>query len=197
MGSVMHPRGPAGAQAYWRRRVVVFTLLAAFGGVVLWSSGSPASKSRAAADGSPAATAQGEFDPGSKASPGLPECAPENLVFSVAGEKTVAVDGTQSLVMTVTNADTVACVADLGPEAFSLRITSGKDPIWSTMDCPEWGPNASPSLDPNGTWQWTTTWPVQRSRQCDLLSAKLGPGTYVASASVVGSAVGKLVMQLR
>lgn len=146
---------------------------------------------------SPATTAAPQPPPTTSAPPPTPACTEVKTRVEVSGPKQVKVGTTAELVVTTTNASAAPCVLTLSAQTFRLVITSGSDEIWSTRDCPGWGPEGQFTVAPGGNVEWRTTWDRHRSRTgCRVVPDDLLAGTYVATATLTGSTPGRHVMLL-
>ena len=81
---------------------------------------------------------------------------------------------------------------------FELRISSGKDQIWSTVDCKSIIKPISHRLGSEHAIAWSLTWDGKRSKSdCRSAREALRPGTYLVTAQLQGAAPVQLPMRLR
>lgn len=125
----------------------------------------------------------------------LPKCDPAKLHVAVTGPTVVDRDDAAAISVGITNALPVECA--LSTKTFELRIYSGTDRIWSTLDCPAGVPDKAVRLGPAKAQQWKFSWPTKRSAAGCKLVDNLRPGTYVATAVVEGAKPAQHVMRLR
>lgn len=125
----------------------------------------------------------------------LPTCDPAKLHVAVTGPKVVDRDAAAAISVGITNALPIECA--LSTKTFELRIYSGTDRIWSTLDCSAGVPEKAVRLGPAKSQLWKFSWPTKRSSAGCKLVDNLRPGTYVATAVVEGAKPAQHVMQLR
>ncbi|MDO5287929.1 MAG: hypothetical protein Q4G45_14085 [Actinomycetia bacterium] len=124
-------------------------------------------------------------------------CAKNQVVVAVSGPKRVKVDTRADLLVSVSNSGQVPCSLTLSAATFRLQITSGSDEIWSTLDCPSWGPEGIFTVQPGESVEWRMSWERRRSqRGCTVVPGDLGAGTYVATAQYAEGPSGRHVMLL-
>ncbi len=190
------------ATVFWQRRAVVGLLLVALvAGLTValasWrnrasaaesAGGPPATAASATTGASPAQSPA--TSPAASVSPTAPAsaapaitCDVAQLVLRVSGPERVKAGTQAGLVVTFTNVGTDTCILPLNPQTFLLKITSGTDEIWKSIDCAGWGPDSSTTLAPGQTLEWTMSWNRHRSNKCTVVAGDLLPGTYVATAS--------------
>ncbi|TMR89643.1 hypothetical protein EJK15_59600, partial [Nonomuraea basaltis] len=131
--------------------------------------------------------------------PGEP-CAEEDLVLSLQGGKdqVYAGDVQPSFIVMLVNAGPVMCVADVGPRAMEIRITSGADRIWSSADCVSGVGTDMKQLQRGVPYVRTLTWDRTRSsNECRQAPPAALPGTYVATVRLGELRGGKNVFHLR
>ena len=112
-------------------------------------------------------------------------CTPAEVVPGITGATRVNTGRTVNLFVTLTS--TANCVIDFGSAGFEIRIYSGADRIWSSNDCSTHQPSGRSTLAPGKAWGYTIEWNTKRSLgNCQLDTAFLLPGTYVATAVLSG-----------
>ncbi|WP_234401906.1 hypothetical protein [Thermobifida halotolerans] len=109
-------------------------------------------------------------------------CRPGDVVVTVESDRDDYAAGVHpAFTLTLVNTGTKTCTAEVGTKTLELRITSGDDRIWSSLDCVE-NRTAEPvelrrgvPHDVEITWDRTRSW---RDCRDDVVHAR--PGTYVA-----------------
>jgi hypothetical protein len=211
MSSLLHPTGSEPTSVYWRRRILVMSvvLVLVIGLVwLVWPKGSSQTESApiqptdsavgssasVAPVDSAAPTAAGSAASAS-AAPG--QCATAQLQVTLSGYEKLAAGATQPFKTSITNASSGSCILAVSATNFSLTVTSGSDRIWSTGDCAKWVPSKTVTLKPQASTELDITWPGTRSKAtCGTTKGALGAGTYVAKATLTGAQPGSLVMQI-
>ena len=203
-------RGPLPARVYWTRRVLVIgtAVLLVFAIGRLLVGGSDASSNDAARltagerSSAPTSSAPTPIAPTTTApaprrtvatttAPALAEpsgpCTGADL--AVTPKVASAVAGRDVMVvLQVRSISTPACTWRVGAESLAVRITSGRDAIWSSADCPR----AVPRRDVVVRQAVTTTVGVvwkQAKRSDESCVARTGwalPGWYHVSAAALG-----------
>ncbi|MDF5759305.1 hypothetical protein [Spongiactinospora sp. TRM90649] len=155
------------------------------------------------ATASAAVTAATTLSPNTVPSPPRQEgdpCAKGDLVVSLSGERQVYPGGTRPrFTLTLVNTGDLMCKTDVGPRALEVRITSGKDRIWSSSDCISGDGIEIRRLERGIPYVRPIEWDRLRSgSRCDISRAGARPGTYVAAvhADDLGNP-GKAVFHLR
>jgi hypothetical protein len=113
--------------------------------------------------------------------PGQP-CVERDLVLHMRGRQEIYPTGARpNFVLTLVNTGPVMCTADVGPRTMEIRITSGRDRVWSTADCVS-GPGVEVQrLERGVPYVRTLDWDRRRSAaDCAAKRAEALPGTYVA-----------------
>ena len=145
-------------------------------------AGDGGSPSGGGGDGSVSGAASDGSGGGSR--PAAAPCGPEDVVVTVRSDREDYAAGVQpTFTLTLVSTSPENCTAQVGTETLELRITSGDDRIWSSVDCVG-EPTAEPVELHRGvphtveiTWDRTRSWPDCR----EIFSSAL-PGTYVAKA---------------
>ena len=210
MSTVLHPVGPSPARVYWRRRLVLLAavvlavvLLAAAVGALRGGGG----QAQDLAGGTePAVVATGDDAEGAEGADEAPDeepagpvaCAPADLTVTVASDARAYPAGSvPTLTVAVTNSGTVGCTADVGAAEREVVVMSGEDRIWSSRDCAAGDEERLVLLEPGARDEVPLTWDRTRSAEgCPAgLPAPL-PGTYTATASVLGATSAAAVFDL-
>ncbi|WP_193606663.1 hypothetical protein [Nocardioides lijunqiniae] len=202
-------RGPLPASVYWRRRLVVLSVAAVLvlafarllGGGSDGSSDdgavtpAAAEQSSSAPSGTPSSTPRRTprptpTAPTTSAAPVLaePEGRCEDSDIRVTPSVTGAVEGSDvvlSLDLRTLTAE--ACTWRVSPTSLTLRIRSGKDPIWSSAQCPKAIPVTDVVVRRAAGTVLPVTWKGQRSDEdCSRLAAWADPGFYLVAAAALG-----------
>jgi hypothetical protein len=117
-----------------------------------------------------------------------PVCAKNAIRVSVrADARRYDAETKPRFTLAVTNAGRTACRFDLGSEALSLVVISGKDRIWSSDDCRRGARSEVKLLKPGQSVAETVVWNRQRSRPgCPSGLPTPRPGTYVVDGAAGG-----------
>ncbi|MGZ4502181.1 MAG: hypothetical protein ACXVXD_17250, partial [Nocardioidaceae bacterium] len=214
MRTVSRPRRRLPARVYWfRRTLVLLTALAlvfAIGRLLNGSGGSdsPSVTARVTASSPSAGATHGVAGPvplqpaptGPTARAGRPSptgtpvvlaaptgpCALDEVTVTPSVPTAVA-GGPVALVLGLTGVKP-ACTFTVSSDTLVAKVTSGKDRIWSSQDCPASIKKSSVvvrSADPTTV---TVSWSGRRSdQQCSRSTAWALPGFYHLTASVIGS----------
>jgi hypothetical protein len=207
-------RGPLPARVYWTRRIMVLgtALLLVFGLARLLTGGSDASAPEAgaqavqagAAPTTSAATTTASPPPGvtqareprkpqkkKSREPVLAEpdgpCVDEDIAVTPEVEKAVA--GSPVLIAVgLRSIDAEACTWQVSPETMTLKITSGKDDIWLSRQCPGAVPTRNVVVRQDATATVRVRWSARRSDdECTRQTTWALPGWYhVAVAALAG-----------
>lgn len=210
MRTVVHPRGRLPARVYWfRRSLVLLTALAlvfAIGRLLNGSGPGPAADRATVTASSPTPTptptrgvagpvplrpaATGRTvgpssAPAVLAAPSGP-CALDEITVTPT-VPTAAAGKPVDLVLELTGIKP-ACTFSVSSRTVVAKVTSGKDRIWSTQDCPR-------SIRPAGVvvrsaqpTKVVVSWSGRRSDdQCSRSTAWALPGYYHVTAAVIGS----------
>ncbi|OYO22771.1 hypothetical protein CGZ93_06885 [Enemella dayhoffiae] len=130
---------------------------------------------------------------------GEPEwCDPAGLRVAVDGPRQVTAHVPTSFRVSIVNGTGRRCRLEVTERTFELKVYSGTDRIWSTLDCVIGMPPKKVLLDPDRDLSWQQEWLSNRSvGQCRKGSEPMNSGTYVATAQVQGARPVQLVMQLQ
>jgi hypothetical protein len=207
-------RGPLPARVYWVRRLLVLgtAVLLVVGIARLLGGGSDASSSAdeaarvAAGTTSSSTTSATASDtalpsatpstgrPGKRASksqePVLAEptgpCADEDIAVTPEVAKAVAGRDVM-IVLQLRSLSTPACTWQVSPGTLTVKITSGKDGIWFSRECPRAIPAHSVVVRQAVTTTVGVTWSSRRSDEtCSKLTEWAMPGFYHVTAAALG-----------
>ncbi|MBB6627423.1 hypothetical protein H5V45_08825 [Nocardioides sp. KIGAM211] len=205
-------RGPLPARVYWTRRVLVLAvaLLLVFGIAKVLTLGSDGSSE------TPEAT-QVAADPTGTTDPSLPvasptekkkgkgkgkkhsqapvlappdgPCADEDIAVNPEVQRPVA--GPRGDIFVVLHLRTIAaeaCTWQVSPDTLTLKISSGKDDIWSSRQCPRAVPTKDVVVRKDVDTTVGLTWNGKRSdADCSRLTDWALPGYYhVTAAALAG-----------
>ena len=102
------------------------------------------------------------------------------------------------MTLSLINGSGQTCTATVNRDNFELRIYSGSDRIWSTMDCATIVKPLTRTLKAEQAMAWKLTWNGRRSRTgCQSRAEIPRPGTYYATAQLAGAEPVQLLMTLR
>ncbi len=219
MRGFRYPIGPEEPETYWGRRVLVLVAFLAVVGLFIWivnlvfggdkdQEASPATSQSSrgvplpSMDPSAKTTGKAPGDPGAEPTPEstgpVPECDPATVKVSLRAETPAKINTDVVLDVALTNATPDACTIDLAKVPFELKISSGDDRIWSTLDCPTGAPAGVLTLKSVEPQTFQITWTTKRSAaSCVLSDEDLPAGIYVAAASLEGSATVTQEIQLQ
>jgi hypothetical protein len=207
-------RGPLPARVYWTRRVLVLVVLAALvlGGsqlVRMATGGSPEAPDRAApvsaepteeVTATPAEAARPEQPKGREQrdrrrkqkqdrKPELAEPDGECVDSDVAVTPVVdeAVGGSPiTFVLELRTISAEACTWQVSPQSVTVKITSGKDDIWSSLECPRAVPRKDVVVRRDVSTQVEVTWSARRSDEgCTRNTDWALPGWYYVKAAAL------------
>ena len=210
-------RGPLPARVYWVRRVLVLgtALLLVLGIARVLSGGSdaasaPQQATEVAADPTPTATiptptaTRTQHQPGKGKTSHAPvlaqpdgPCSDEDIAVEPDVRKPVAgQDVTIVLRLRTISAD--ACTWRVSHDSLTLKITSGKDDIWSSRQCPRAIPKESVVVRQAVTSKIEVIWKEARRSDdgCTRLADWAYPGWYHVTAAALGGEPADLQFQL-
>jgi cytoskeletal protein RodZ len=209
MSEVLTGKGPQPPRVYWIRRGLVALVAVAIIGALVWvftpknqpTTATPATSPApaetlvsptAAPTVSPSATDLPTPD-SSTAAPTA--CDPIGVQLAVEGFKSVKNTGKQVFSVTAENNTSMPCVMEITNDTFRLRVTSGKDLIWTTTHCAKWLPEVKKqTLQAGKNVEFKVNWSMHRSADgCKQAKALLGAGTYIAQANYRETAVDRFV----
>lgn len=219
-------RGPLPARVYWTRRVLLLAVVSALVvGVVqlvaLATGGGTPEQPRSAAPvaaepttrtsplpatDTPAGTArgtsgrQGKQGKKKQVEPVLAEpdgpCVDRDVAATPSVDEAV---GGRPVVVTVglRTVQSEACTWQLSPRTLSVRITSGKDPIWFSNQCPRSIRKQDLVLRNTETTEVEVTWSSKRSDdECSKYTDWALPGWYHVEAAALGGEPSDLQFRL-
>ena len=208
-------RGPLSPRVYWTRRAMVIgtAVLLVFGIARLLNGGSDASSApepqavQAGADTTteptlsmppPAAASRSEKSqrtkkpkPDKTTEPALAaptgECVDEDIAATPEIRRAEA-GGPIRIVVGLRTIESEACTWRVTPETLTLKITSGKDDIWSSRQCPRAIPKRDVVVRREVTRNLWVFWSARRSDdECSKQTSWAMPGWYhVAVAALAG-----------
>lgn len=165
-----------------------------------FAGGQPATT--APANPAPAPTASASFtlgaqQPGGQPA-GQPVCDPAKVRVGLDGPRQVSAGVPVTFRVKVANDSGQPCVLPIDAKTFELKIYSGTDRIWSTLDCLSGMPAKNPTLNPGQEFGWDQEWRANRSvGDCKAGAESLKSGTYVATAQLKDARPVQVVMQLQ
>lgn len=212
--SLTHPRGRLPARVYWVRRglVAVVAVALVFGfaqlfGSVGGSGGGGNDTARLAADQeSTAATASAspstpsfvfptprlttpttEGDPGEDLAVPDGPCSPDDLSVEPSVSHAYALQPV-TIHLRLSGASP-ACTFKVTPKTVAVKITSGKDQVWSTQDCPQGIKKKTVVVRSGHDTKVSVNWGGHRSAngECSISNPWAEPGYYHVLAAVLGS----------
>lgn len=209
MRTVVHPRGRLPARVYWfRRSLVLLTALALVFAIgrLLGGSGGQAPADRATVTATtptaapsrgvagpvplqPATTGQAHPQPSATpvvlAAPTGP-CALDEITVTPTVPTAAALNRVD-LVLELTGVQP-ACTFSVSSHTVVAKVTSGKDRIWSSQDCPRSIKPASVVVRSAEPAEVVVSWSGRRSDdECSRSTAWALPGYYHVTAAVIGS----------
>lgn len=153
MSTLRDPVGPKDRKVYIRRRILVLAGVLAVVALVVLIILKPGSNN-GARDASqievPSDLAGTTATPDAASDDEVPECAPASLRVEAITDKTDYAEGElPKLSLSVTNAGTKACTADLGTAGMQFVVSSGDDEVWRSVDCQEEPESLAVILEPD------------------------------------------------
>ena len=126
------------------------------------------------------------------------DCPAGELRPTLTGKQRLALSRPTTFQLSLINGSEKTCIARVTRKNFELRISSGKDQIWSTVDCKSIIKPISHRLGSEHAIAWSLTWDGKRSKSdCRSAREALRPGTYLVTAQLQGAAPVQLPMRLR
>ncbi|MBD8870854.1 hypothetical protein [Nocardioides donggukensis] len=200
MSAVTRPRGPLPPRVYWTRRVLV--LVVAFG--LVFGLGRVLGNGSDAESGSGATAAQVGGQPTSEPSaddtatkkskkkkkkrkPAQPSgpCASSDVVVTPALEQAVADD--EIRIRFDVSGSEPACTWTASRSSLVVKITSGRDEIWSSQQCPGVLPAKDLVVRKKQPARYAFTWNGKRSDEdCSRFTDWAVPGYYHVVAASLG-----------
>lgn len=212
-------RGPLPARVYWVRRLLVlgtaFALVFGIGRLLTGGSDASGGQDTAAqvAAGTTPSTSPSVAEPPATRTPGnkhhtrtpdptptlaAPEGECDGTDVAVTPEVKNAVAGRDVLVvLQLRTLESEACTWRVGRDALTVNITSGKDPIWSSRQCPRAVPVRDVIVRRAVTTNVGVTWNARRSDdECSRLTQWAMPGWYHVTAAALGGEPSDLQFEL-
>lgn len=125
-------------------------------------------------------------------------CDPKKMRVTINGPKQVSPGVPVTFKLSIINGSGVDCVASVNKDTFELKIYSGTDRVWTSLDCLVGLHDRREVLQPEKTLEWDLEWGANRSiSQCKVHPNALRPGTYVATAQLKDAAPAQNILQLR
>lgn len=225
MSGVLHPAGPEPAQTYWLRRALVLLALLILVLVSIGVAGAsmgatrqqtPAPAAVPAAAGtpvpsaslSPSPTPSGTSTPAPSSSSSVsardraaavaPACERKDLKTAVAGKQMLKLSQPAAFTITVRNDSDQTCRLQLTRNDFELKITSGKQVLWSSKSCTTATFVVAAKLELDQEMTWPVTWDGRGTAAgCVQPGPELKRGTFRANAQVAGAKPAVLPVTLR
>lgn len=217
-------RGSLPARVYWRRRLAVLgvALLLVLGVARLLGAGSDgssggdtASLADAPASTTDSPTASGPVGPAGSIGPTAPATTPTTDPtpvlatpdgpcadgdIAVTPEVTAAVAGPRNGVAIDLQLRTIsdeACTWTVSPRTLTLKITSGKDDIWSSRECPRVLPRQEVTVRRAVSTTLSVAWNAKRSDEdCSKVTEWALPGWYHVSAAALAGEPSEVQFEL-
>ena len=210
MSTVTRPRGPLPRRVYWGRRllvlVVAVSLVYGIGQLLAGDpakSDNPSARSAAASQGSPSAgrspssgaTGAASDDEsggkdGAKAPLAVPTgpCADSDVRVDPSVDDTAYAGGDVTITLNLTTLESPACTWEVSSDSVVVKLTSGRDRIWSTQDCSAAIATQSVIVRKDAKTKVDVTWSGQRSDEdCTRTPDWAQPGYYFATAAALGA----------
>lgn len=215
MSTLLRPTGSLPSRVYWRRRVVVLAVLVlvvVLGVLVVQRLGGPddAGTPVPGASGDvPTATPTGKTTakPTSEASAtptqagtaGVPICTKDMLTTKLEANGSEFAPGSEpAFTVTMTNSSATPCLVDVSPETRVITVTSGPARVWGSSDCAAKAKPKTLLVGAGKSEASTLTWDRTRSEEgCPRTGVVAKPGTYRATATVLGVASEEIAFVLR
>ncbi|TDO84773.1 hypothetical protein [Enemella evansiae] len=125
-------------------------------------------------------------------------CDRSKLRVGLDGPRQVSAGVPVNFRVTVGNDSGQRCRLVVDDKTFELKIYSGTDRIWTTLDCLSGMPAKNLTLDPGQEFGWEQEWRANRSvGDCKAGAETLRSGTYVATAQLKDAQPVQVIMQLR
>lgn len=220
MGTVLRPVGPLPPRVYWVRRllligavVLVVALVAAVVSKVAGAgepdgaTGKPAAASTSGAGDGKKVTqevkdaASGDADKGgteeAPETPGdVPACAKGDVGIKLSADGETFKGRNVKFALEVTNTSDRSCLIDVTHKTRELVIMSGPARVWGSADCVAPEPRML-LLAAGQSDKAALTWKRVRSEPgCPTKGVEAKPGTYRATATVLGRASDEVVLVL-
>lgn len=211
-------RGPLPARVYWRRRLAVLgvALLLVLGVARLLGAGSDGSSGgdTASLADAPASTTTSPAGRPSPVGPSAPTTTPTPTEPVLAEPDGPCADGDIAVTPEVTTAiagprhgatidlqlrtiSAEACTWKVNPRSLTLKITSGKDDIWSSRECPRVLPRQEVTVRRAVSTTLSVAWNAKRSDEdCSKVTDWALPGWYHVSAAALAGEPSEVQFEL-
>lgn len=209
MTPLTRPRGPLPARVYWTRRLLVVgvAILLVLGIARILGGGSDGASdenvaaqasadqtSSSASPGAVAAGSPGVTPAGGKSSkkprkPVLAEpdgpCADDDIMVTPTVTSAVA-GGDTEIKLKLSTLTSEACTWRAGPDSLTLKVTSGRDEIWTSRQCPAAVPTSDVIVRRAVTTKVDVIWPSRRfDDSCTRVIEWSLPGWYHVEAAAL------------
>lgn len=181
---------------YRKRRAVALVIVVVLLALVVWAITAIVSALRS--DSAPSGATSGSTSPDPQQSVEAVACEAGQLAVALTAPQSTYAAGTAvPFGVSVSAAGDVTCGLDVGNTALVVTVTSGSDRIWASSDCVT-AQAAEVVLSEGMLHNQVVEWPSVRSdpEQCGTDFAALRPGTYRATAAVLGVTSAELVLTL-
>lgn len=112
-------------------------------------------------------------------------CDDSDIAVTPTARRTVAGSPIE-FVLELRTISSPACTWEVSPESLTVKITSGKDEIWSSRQCPRAIPSREVVVRDNATTELGLTWSARRSDDgCTKLTEWALPGWYHINAAAL------------
>lgn len=208
MSTLARPTGPLPPAVYWRRRIlalaVALLLVLGIGRVLSWGSDGQEGAQGTTVSGKPT----GDPTVGASTEPDTPDrtrtrtakptktktplvepdgpCQPSDVLIEPAVTQVHAQD-VIPLKLSVGTRTSPACIFAFDSRHVTLKISSGKDLIWTSVECPRQVPSRELVLRSTERVKVTFEWSGRRSDEgCTSTTDWALPGYYHLSSSALG-----------
>lgn len=208
-------RGPLPARVYWTRRIMVLgtavLLVIAIGRLLGGGSDASSDQDEQATQVSVETTPTTTYtdpaprkqkktktpDPTPTLAVPVGECADSDIAVTPVVKEAVGGRDVR-IVLELRTLESAACTWAVGPDALTLDITSGKDDIWSSRQCPAAIPTEPVVVRQAVTSKIEVVWKEARRSDegCSKLTAWAMPGWYHVTAAALGGEPADLQFQL-
>lgn len=146
----------------------------------------PTSSGTATPTGTASTSAARPTSPKPSTSNGKVLCPVGDLRLSVrTDQKFYSPKQTPKFTLILVNVHKTSCYVDLGSRALGVTVYSGKDRVWSTMDCAKGPDSRLRKLPSGGVYTVSATWNrVRSTKSCAKTTVTAKPGYYVLDGRV-------------
>lgn len=200
MSTLLRPTGSLPSRVYWRRRVVVLAVLVlvvVLGVLVVQKLGG-SGDAKAPAPGASGGTSTTPT-PTPTGTAGVPICTEDMLTTKLEANGSEFAPGSEpAFTVTMTNSSATPCLVDVSPETRVITVTSGPARVWGSSDCAAKAKPKTLLVGAGKSEASTLTWDRTRSEEgCPRTGVVAKPGTYRATATVLGAASEEIAFVLR